>query len=108
MPLIKWLATFLKRSSRVHIRRSVASVRDAIEVIDRFIDGTPSYPLEWDDFISWESSVAGVERLRKEIAEMEAMFFSADKKVRLQAHRRLVELRNHYAGFNGIAPRLDV
>jgi hypothetical protein len=27
---------------------------DAIDLIDRFLDGEVSYPLEWDDFISWE------------------------------------------------------
>jgi hypothetical protein len=107
MPFMKWLTTFLRKSPHVHIRSGVASVADAIAVIDRFVDGNPSYPLEWDDFISWESSIAGVERLRNEIADMEAMFFSTDKGARLQAHRKLIEIRNYYAGFNGIARRTD-
>lgn len=107
MSFMKRLANFLKQSPRVHIHRSVTSIADAIGVIDRFIDGNPNYPLEWDDFISWESSIAGVEHLRNEIKSMEPMFFSEDKRARLQVHRRLIEIRNYYGGFNGITLRSD-
>lgn len=107
MPFVKWLEQFFRRSSRVHVRSELASVTDAIGVIDRFIDGKPTYPLEWDDFVSWESSLAGVERLRQEVAELEPMFFAADESSRLQAHRRLVEIRNRYASLNGIGLRAD-
>lgn len=103
----KWLMSLLKTSHRVHLHRSVTSVAEAIGVIDRFIDGNPKYPLEWDDFISWESSLAGVERMRNEIKTMEPMFLSQDRTVRLQAHRKLIEIRNYYSTFNGIAPRSD-
>lgn len=105
--LIKWLAHWLKHSPWVQRHQGITSVAEAIGVIDRFIDDRPSYPLEWDDFISWQSSVEGVERLRNEIASLEPMFLSEDRENRLQGHKTLVEIRNYYAGFNGIPQRPD-
>lgn len=107
MSLFKWISTFLRDSSHVHVREEINSVSDAIELIDRFIDGSLRYPLEWDDFISWENATQGVGRLREEIGQLEPMFFSSDKNVRMAAHRRLLEIRNRFATFNSIAIRSD-
>jgi len=108
MALINWLRNVLKRASRVHLRSDVATVPDAIRVIDRFLDGTPAYELEWDDFISWENSSAGVERLRTEIAALEPMFFSTESGIKLKACDELVAIRNRYAALVGIAERVQV
>jgi hypothetical protein len=105
LAFVDWLRNVLKRSSRVHLRSDIATVADAVRVIDRFIDGTPAYELEWDDFISWENFAAGVERLRNEIAAMEPMFFSTEKDVKLKACKELVAIRNRYAALVGIAER---
>jgi len=49
---------------------------ELVEILDRFLNGSMRYPLEWDDFISWENSNPNIEAIRNRIAETEPLFFS--------------------------------
>ena len=52
-----WLKRLLVQSSHIHLHQEVATTPgDLIDLMDRFIDGAMRYPLEWDDFISWEQT----------------------------------------------------
>lgn len=73
------------------------SLNEAIDLIDRFIDGRLRYPLEWDDFMSWTNSNGPVEQVRQEIAALERSFFSKDQAQRHGAVTAMVRLRNFHA-----------
>jgi hypothetical protein len=95
-----------RRSRRVHMREAkVHTLRQAIELIDRFIDNKLEYPLEWDDFISWPNANGSVEQMRNEIADLEPLFLSKDKERRESALRRLISCRDGYASLVGLAVR---
>jgi hypothetical protein len=90
----------------MHVRvAKVRTVRQAIDLIDRFIDNKMEYPLEWDDFISWSNSNSTVEQLRDQIADLESLFLSKDVGERQQAIQRLISLRNEYANLVGVEVR---
>jgi hypothetical protein len=94
------------RSRRVHIRvAKVHTLRQAIDLIDRFIDNKLAYPLEWDDFISWPNANSSVEQLRNQIADLEALFLSKEKEKREEALGCLVAHRNECAALVGLAAR---
>jgi hypothetical protein len=94
------------RSRRVHIRvAKVHTLRQAIDLIDRFIDNKLAYPLEWDDFISWPNANSSVENLRNQIADLEALFLSKETGKRQSALGRLLDYRNEYAALVGLAAR---
>lgn len=100
------IKNFLRNSSRVHLRQEeVSTLSEALAVIDRFIDGKPRFPLEWDDFISWENSNPGIEKLRERIADLEGEFFSDNTDVRWHAHVKLVGIRNETAALLGVTRR---
>ena len=100
--MLKRLRQWLKTSQRIHLREEVATdLVSCLGIIDRFIDGTLRYPLEWDDFISWESEVPAVEAVRKYIAALEPLFFSKDAKERYQALLMTVAERNRVAALVG-------
>jgi hypothetical protein len=81
---------------------------ELVDVIDRFIDGTLKYRLEWDDFISWENENGAVEAIRDKIAALEPMFFSAHLVDRSRALALLVEERNRAAALCGRSSRAHV
>jgi len=96
-------AHWLRHSHRVHLRTSaVNTYPELVALIDRFIDGSLRYPLEWDDFISWQSNVPNIEVIRARIAETEPLFFSANRTERAQAVSPLVQQRNIAASFSGL------
>jgi hypothetical protein len=96
----------LRNSSRVHLRDTeVSSLSQVLEVIDRFIDGNPRRPLEWDDFVSWDNSNSGVEKVRQRIAALEGEFFSKSADERWEAHVKLVGIRNEIAALTGVRSR---
>ena len=80
--------------SHHHIHEEVESLAAAIEVIDRFLTDQPSYPLEWDDFISWEHPNPTIERLRVEIGEFEPLLFGGEHNRYAQEVRAI---RDRYA-----------
>jgi hypothetical protein len=96
----------LKTSKRLHFRQNrVTSPKEVIALVDRFIDGKLDYPLEWDDFISWNNSNSSVERIREQIAALEPLFFSKEQKSRNEAAAALAKIRNHYASLLGLPAR---
>lgn len=104
-----WCSVILQmfvRSKRVHVRvGKVHTIRQAIDLVDRFIDNKMEYPLEWDDFISWSNPNATVEQLRDQIANLEPLFLSKDIKNRQVALQRLIGLRNESASLVGLDAR---
>jgi hypothetical protein len=101
-------AQFLRRSNHVHVRQDeVRSLRDAIQIVDKFVLGRPDYPLQWDDFISWAQPNPTIERMREELAALEAAYFSQIATARAQAIERTIEIRDRYAAMIGIAPLRD-
>jgi hypothetical protein len=105
MTLVNRIRDYFKRSKRIHLRSNVETVSDAIRLIDRFLDGTMRYPLEWDDFISWENENPSVEVLRAKIADLEPGFMSRDAGGKQEAINETVRLRNQYAALVGIPIR---
>jgi hypothetical protein len=82
MKLFSMLGDSLKRSKRVHVRqRVIASLKEAIDLVDRFNKDKRGYPLEWDDFIPWRNSNQAVEQLRNHLADLELSLMSKDKKL---------------------------
>lgn len=86
------------------VRREISTLREAIDLVDRFTDGRLRYPLEWDDFISWDNSNPPVEKFRDLIAALEPLFMSQDKVERNQALEEMMRIRNHYANLLGLVP----
>jgi hypothetical protein len=103
---IRWLSSCLVRSSRVHIRgQKIASVKEAIQLMDRFVDNNVEYPLQWDDFISWENPNPSVEKVRDELADLEPYFFSRDQQMKRQGANKVINIRNKYAMQLGVPLR---
>jgi hypothetical protein len=94
MGFLRWLRSKLRTSAIVHIHEEVGSVAGAIDVIDRFLAGDVNYPLEWDDFISWEHPNPTIERLRTEIGEFEPLLFEGDRN---GYAREVKAIRDRYA-----------
>lgn len=100
------IKNWLQRSPHVHIRQNVVgSLRDLVNLIDRFIDGKLSYELEWDDFVSWEHDQPSIESVRSRIADLEPLFFAKNRDDRRQALSRLIAERDRVATMCGMAPR---
>jgi hypothetical protein len=91
-----WIKSFLRNSSYIHVRQSYFSKpTEVIELIDRFIYSNVNYPLEWDDFISWENDNPSVEELRKEIGKFDHLLFQRlDDYSRLNYSNKVIEQRN--------------
>ena len=94
MGFLRWLRGKLRTSAVVHIHQEVGSLADAIDLIDRFLAGEVNYPLEWDDFISWEHPNPTIERLRTEIGEFEPLLFGRERDRYAQEVRAI---RDQYA-----------
>lgn len=92
--LLQWLRGRLIASPRVHLRQEAGTLVEAIEVVDRFLSDAPHYPLEWDDFISWESSNPTVETMRVEMAALEPLFHDGRQ---AEAAQELKIIRDRYA-----------
>ena len=105
---MKFIKNFLKHSSHVHLpRHRVGTKESLVDIIDRFIDGRMEYPLEWDDFVSWENADPFIESKRMEIGSLERDFLSNNLDRRKQATGVLMELRNSVALMIGIPIRTD-
>lgn len=107
MRLCRYVYQFFIQSKRVHLRqRKVHTLRQAIDLIDRFISNELAYPLEWDDFISWSNANVSVEQMRDQIADLEPFFMSKDKEKRASALEQLITCRNKYATLVGLSSNL--
>ena len=98
MGVREWLKQKLRMSARFHIAESVTSLPQAIDLIDRFLDSQHRYPLEWDDFISWESPHPMVEKMRTEIGEFEPLLFGGKPS---DYAREVRAIRDRYAATIG-------
>ena len=108
MGLGSWLKRHLIQSSRFHLHQEVAATPgELIDLIDRFIDGPMRYPMEWDDFISWEQANPSVEAVRQTIGAYESELFSGTKAGRNAYRRQVIEERNRLAAIIG-RPQRDL
>jgi hypothetical protein len=104
--MFKRFRNWFRQSSHLHIREaSVHDVRACVELLDRFLDGSLRYPLEWDDFISWEHENLHVEATRKAVAQTEPLFLSGDLAQRSQAIDIVVHQRDGLARLAGVPGR---
>ena len=81
------------------------SVRELVDLFDRFLDGPMRYDLEWDDFISWEADNPQVEQIRNRIGEHELLLFSGNQRNRELYANYVVEERNRIAALLNIPQR---
>jgi len=103
--MLRRLRDWLRTSSRVHIHEPVSDVRACVDLLDRFLDGAMRYPLEWDDFISWEHSNPHIEATRQAIAPTEPLFISGDLAQQSQGVDIVVFQRNRLAKLAGVPSR---
>lgn len=96
MGVREWLKNKLRMSARIHLAVSITSLPQAIALTDRFLADRLAYPLEWDDFISWESSRPIVEQMRDEIGQFEPLLFGS-RSQRASYVNELRTIRDKYA-----------
>ena len=106
--VIDWLRDKLVQSSFVHLHQEPAhSVGDLVGLIDRFLFDGVRYPLEWDDFISYQNENAHLEKIRLEIMQFELLLFSSRGDDRQKYREELLRVRNRIAPLIGISARTD-
>lgn len=106
--LINKISDFFRNSTVIHNREDPApSTRQLVELFDRFLDGKLNYGLEWDDFISWESSNPIVEEVRQRLGEYEPLLFSRDQQNFDAYCGHVLNERNRLAHFLGVALRVS-
>lgn len=104
--LLNRIRSWLRQSPRLHVRQQApADLRSMVALIDRFVDGSVKYPLEWDDFISWEHAIPSIERFRVRIAALEPLLFSTSVEDRRGFFGKLLIIRNEAAALVGLAGR---
>src|SRR5690242_11957939 len=94
----KMISQFLKlmqgmfaRSNRIHMYpNNIRNTKDVIYLIDRFVDGSMVYEMEWDDFISWKNTNTNVENIRNTIGNFEPLLFSTNVRDRALYVERLI------------------
>ena len=100
------ILTFLRISPHVHLRQgNIASELDLLELFDRFVVGGTRYPLEWDDFISWEGDTPYIEEIRVRLGAYEKFLFSRDPRDREVYQAKVIEERNEIARSLGVSLR---
>lgn len=96
----------MRKSSHVHLRENPAGdTKQLVELIDRFIDGPMRYPLEWDDFISWENENPHIEQIRDRIGQHERLLFSRRAEDRIAYANVVIAERNMLAAMLGLPQR---
>ena len=104
--MLALIRKWLQNSSRVHHRQQpVHDLRSCVALMDRFLDNAVAYPLEWDDFISWEHEKPGIEEIRSRIGATERLFFSKASGDHAKAVEIVVAERNRVAAIIGLAAR---
>ena len=89
---------FFIRNNFIHQKGPpVSSLRELVDLIDRFIDNDMHYGLEWDDFISWKNESSLIEDFRQEIGNYEPLLFSKSRSKMLEYCNNLIEIRNSIA-----------
>jgi hypothetical protein len=106
--MFKTIRRWLRNSSRIHLREQpVSDLRSCVALLDRFLDDRLRYPLEWDDFISWNHDSPSIESIRLIVADTEPMFFSKDPSQRRRARAMVITERNRVAAIVGLLERAD-
>lgn len=75
-------------------RRPAQTIREARDLIERFMNDRPGYDFEWDDFISWKNENPTIEKVRENLEVVEALLISDDP---LDRQRAMSALRNGIA-----------
>jgi hypothetical protein len=106
--VFKKIREWLHRSPHFHIRADgVNTIRDVIDLVDRFVDGKVRYPLEWDDFISWPHQDPNIEVFRERLGACEPYLFSKAPADRVKAVAILIAERNRIAALIGLPSRQE-
>ena len=101
------IKNFLVNGQTIHLwQDNASSPGELIGLMDRFLDGNYIYPMEWDDFISWENDNANFEQIRQRIGMHEALLFSGEVGGMKQYKAYVLDERNRLAGIVGIPVRL--
>lgn len=96
------LKRWISRYSSIHVRkRSVHSIGDLLDLLDRFLDSKIEDGIEWDDFISWKHENDFIEQIRDRIAGLEPLFFSEQIADLDKAVMLVTEERNRLAAILG-------
>ena len=100
--MLKRLTSWLRHSSHVHTRQAeVSNLSELVALLDRFLDDRLQHPLEWDDFVSWESEAPAIESIRRRIAATEPLFSSGRAGDVAKGSAVLHEERNRAAALVG-------
>ena len=100
--VLNWFRT----SKHFHIHQeNINNINDLVDLIDRFLDGNIRYPLEWDDFISWNHRSIHIQNACNRIGMFEKLLFSKNMSDREEYVKRLIEERNLLAKQVGITLR---
>jgi hypothetical protein len=59
-------------------RRPAQTIREARDLIERFMNDCPNYDFEWDDFVSWKNENPVIETVRKKLEVVEGLLISID------------------------------
>lgn len=103
----RWIS-FLRNSPHLHLRQGeVDSLLEVVLLFDKFLFGPVDYPLQWDDFISWQHENARVEEIRNRIGEFEHLLFSGDPHDRRRYREIVLAERNRLAAQLGMPPRAE-
>jgi hypothetical protein len=86
---------FLSSSNHFYSHKDdVVTYKDLVDLIDRFFKGNFLYPLEWDNFVSWEHENPNIEQYRVKIAELEPLLVSGPKKNIELGRKKLLAIRD--------------
>ena len=101
--LLHKLSHWLRQSPTVHAREiGVTTLSGLVALLDRFLQDALQYPLEWDDFISWENAVPAIEEFRVRLASAESLCLSNDPLERAEGLAVIVQQRNEVAFLVGL------
>lgn len=104
--ILRKIRSFFTQSTMAHVHQCPASSTvELVFLMDRFLDGDMRYPLEWDDFISWESDNPHVEQVRNRLGELEPLLFSKNKQQIEEYGRKVAQERDALASLIGIPLR---
>ena len=101
--LLQKLSRWLRQSPHVHVREmGVKTLPELVALLDRFLGNALQYPLEWDDFISWQSAIPVIEAFRDRLASTEPLCFSSDPSERAKGVAVIIQERNKAAFLVGL------
>lgn len=101
-----FLSRYLRNSRHLHLKQKpIDSLEELIDLVDRFLDDRMHYPLEWDDFISWDNSNEEIEKFRNSISRYERDLFFSRSGAENPYLSNLMKERNRLADRVGLSRR---